>query len=99
VNLSIHPARATARRLPPVIVGKPTKLVLTDGKQQIEIDDCYIYQKGDIYRFFRKEEKDLNCELSNPAPGIMIHADIEIAGQSGVIQMIAPNQFDLLLLP
>jgi hypothetical protein len=98
-------AGGEARRLPnmSVLVGgiasKPTRLVLMNGKQQIELDDWYTYQKADIYRFYRKEEQDLTCQLSNPAPGVMIHADIEIAGQSGVIQMIAPNQFDLLLLP
>jgi hypothetical protein len=98
-------AGGVARKLPNmsvlvgVTVGKPTKMVLTDGKTQTEMDDWYTYQKADIYRFYRKDEKDLTCELSNPAPGRMIHADIEIAGQSGIIEMIAPNQFDLLLLP
>jgi len=37
--------------------------------------------------------------LSNPAPGVMIHAEVEIGGESGALKMIAPIQADLLLLP
>ncbi len=99
------PINAPRRRLPNmtvlvgVIIGQPAKKVLQAGAARIDLDDSYTFQRADIYRHYKKDDAPLNFALSNPAPGVMIHAEVEIAGQSGTMKMIAPIQADLLLLP
>ena len=101
-----NPPNLPARRLPNmgVLVGviiheASRKVILADGGQQIEMDGMYSYQRGDIYRFYRMEGGSIQANLSNPAPGIKIHAEIEIDGQSSGMQMIAPDRGELQLLP
>jgi hypothetical protein len=74
------------------------KVILADGGRQIELDGAYSYQRGDIYRLYRAEGGSVQANLSNPAPGIKIHAEIEMDGQSGSLQMIAPETGELQLL-
>ncbi len=51
-------------------------------------------------RFRPLEGSGLEATLSNPAPGIMIHAEIEFEdGSSSVMKMIASENSELLLLP
>jgi hypothetical protein len=101
-----NPPDAPVRRLPnlEVLVGvviseASRKVILADNGRQIELDGAYSYQRGDIYRFYREEGRGVEANLSNPAPGIKIHAEIEIDGQSGSIQMIASETGELQLLP
>ena len=56
----------------------------------------YVYQRGDIYRFYPGGPAPISANLSTPAPGILIHADIE---GLGALQIIAPTSPELLLLP
>ena len=82
-----------------VILGESSfKVVTTDGGHHIKMDDAYSYQRGDIHRRYCMENGILNAQLSNPAPGIKIHAEIEIDGQTADLQMIAPETGELQLL-
>jgi hypothetical protein len=100
-----HPSSSPARHLPNmsilvgVIIGEASgKVIQVDGRQ-IPLDDAYSYQRGDIYRFYRLEGSGLQLHLSNPAPGIKIHAEIEKDGDSAVLQMVSSDRGELLLLP
>jgi hypothetical protein len=99
------PANVAPRTMPnmTVVVGlvlpRPAKKALDNGTSRIDIDDCYTFQRGDIYRFYKKGDQDLEVKLSNPAPGIMIHAEVEVDGESRIMKMVAPEQGDLMLLP
>jgi hypothetical protein len=81
------------------VANKPSRKVIVVDGRQVPLDDLYSYQRGDIFRFYRVTGPSLSCQLSNPAPGIKIHAEIEKDGASGVLQMIAPERGELLLLP
>jgi hypothetical protein len=99
------PVNAPPRRLPNmtvavgVMLSEPSKKVVMTDRGQIALDDSYTYQRADIYRHYKMGAQPLNMNLSNPAPGVMIHAEVEIGGESGALKMIAPVQADLLLLP
>jgi hypothetical protein len=100
-----HPTGKSARRLPDlsVLVGvniaEASKKVIQTDSGQIPLEGMYTYQRGDIYRSYKFREK-LQCVVSNPAPGIKIHSEIETDdGMSFVMQMIASEQSELLLLP
>ena len=82
-----------------VIISQPAKKVLEAGGGRIDLDDSYTFQRGDIYRHYKAGTGPLNFTLSNPAPGVMIHAEVEMGGETGTMKMIAPPQADLLLLP
>jgi len=59
-----------------------------------------VYQRGDIFRYYyRAEDQALLVELSYPAPGIRIHAEIENETGSAVLQMISSEMGELMLLP
>jgi hypothetical protein len=64
------------------------------------VDDLYVYQRGDIYKFYHWDgHSELKAELSNPAPGIKIHAEIGNETGSIPLQGISPPTGDLVLLP
>ena len=88
----------TIRTLIGSVVSKPTRMVMTDskGSNQVSIGKMYIYQRGDIYRFYPGGQAPISANISTPAPGILIHADIE---GLGALQIIAPSNPELLLLP
>jgi hypothetical protein len=73
--------------------------VTQTNDREISLDDAYLYQRGDIYRFYHLESSGLGVHLSNPAPGIKVHAEIEKDGGPVVLQMISPDRGELLLLP
>jgi hypothetical protein len=58
------PVDAPQRRLPNmtvvvgVISGQPTKKVLDYGTTRVEIDDCYTFQRADIYIGITKKQKE-----------------------------------------
>jgi hypothetical protein len=81
------------------IISRPSKKVLRSDTASIDLEDSYTFQRTDIYRYYKVAEMPLNVKLSNPAPGIMIHAEVEVAGQSRTMKMVAPIQADLVLLP
>jgi len=100
-----HPAGKPVRRLPnlAVLIGvtfgaASRKVIQTDGGQ-IPLDDAYVYQRGDIYRFYRFEGPGLQAHLSNPAPRINIHAEIGDDSRSTVLELISPETGELRLLP
>ena len=99
------PVNGPLRRLPNmtilvgVIIAQAPKKVLENGTARIDLDDSYTFQRADIYRYYKADDAPLNIILSNPAPGVMIHAAVEHAGQSRTMKMVAPIQADLLLLP
>jgi hypothetical protein len=98
-------ATAPPRRLPNMtvlvgsIIGQPAKKVMQTDTARIDLGDSYTFQRADIYRYYKKGGAPLNVILSNPAPGVMIHAEVEVDGQSGTMKKVAPIQADLLLLP
>lgn len=101
-----RPGQGVQRRLPNltvlvgVVIGQPSRKVIQADGTQIPLDNVYTYQRGDIYRFYKLEGTGLEANLSNPAPGIMIHAEIESPdGSSSVMKMIASEANELLLLP
>ena len=101
-----QPAQGTLRRLPNmtvlvgVIIDQPSGKVIQADDTQTPLDNIYTYQRGDIYRSYKLEGSGLEANLSNPAPGIMIHAEIEFEdGSSSVMKMIASENSELLLLP
>jgi len=74
------------RRLPnmSLLVGvianeQPTLLLTRDGTTGVDLSDYYLYQRADV---FQKVEfgGSASADLSNPAPGIMIHAVFEQNG-------------------
>jgi hypothetical protein len=100
-----HPVGKPVRRLPNmamligVIANEAPRKVIQGDSGQIPLDDTYVYQRGDIYRFYRLQGSGLQAHLSNPAPRIKIHAEIENDGGSCILQMISPKTGELLLLP
>jgi hypothetical protein len=100
-----HPPGKPARRLPnmAILIGvisrEASRKVIQTGDRQIPFDDAYVYQRGDIYRFYRWEGAGLEAQLSNPAPRIKIHAEIGNDSGSVVLQGILPETGELLLLP
>ena len=83
-----------------VIIGQPSGKVIQADATQIPLDNIYTYQRGDIYRSYKLEGGGLEANLSNPAPGIMMHAEIEHPdGSSSVMKMIASETNELLMLP
>jgi hypothetical protein len=88
----------TLRTLIGSIIAKPTRMVMTDSKggNRASLKGMYVYQRGDIYRFYPGGPAPISANLSTPAPGILIHADIE---GLGALQIIAPSNPELLLLP
>jgi hypothetical protein len=100
-----HPAGKPVRRLPnlAVLIGlklseAARKVIQTDDRQ-IPLDDAYVYQRGDIYRFYRFDGDGLQVHLSNPAPRIKIHAEIGDDSGSTVLEMVSPETGELRLLP
>ena len=95
---SVDPRRHFAiRTLIGTVVREPTKMVMTDGKgDQASLDGVYLYQRGDIYRYYSARSGSLNAKLSSPSPGVLIHAEIE--GLAGLRMIASPNS-ELLLLP
>jgi hypothetical protein len=69
---------------------------MTDGATGVPIDGMYIFQRGDIYRNYAGGSRPVNAIVSSPAPGILIHAVIPGLPP---LQMIAPPNAELLLLP
>jgi hypothetical protein len=100
-----HPPDKPARSLPnvAVLIGvqlqETAQKVLNVDGQHIPLDDLYVYQRGDIYRFYRFDGNGLQVQLSNPAPQIRIHAEIGDDTGSGVLEMVAPETGELRLLP
>lgn len=100
-----RPSNAAARRLPnmSVLVGvnidQASRKVILMGDRQVSLDGTYSYQRGDIYRYYRLNESELEIALSNPAPGIKMHAEVDKGGDSAVMQMISSGRGELLLLP
>jgi hypothetical protein len=100
-----HPPDKPARQLPnlAVLIGvqlqeAAQKVLKVDG-QHTPLDDLYVYQRGDIYRFYRFDGSGLEVHLSNPAPRIKIHAEIGDDSGSAVVEMVAPETGELKLLP
>jgi len=87
--------RFVIRSLVGTVAVEPVRQIMTDdaGTTQIPIDGMYIFQKGDIYRYYAAGSSAI---LSSPAPGILIHA---VIGDFAPLQMIAPPNAELLLLP
>jgi hypothetical protein len=73
------------------------KVLLSDG-QQIPLYDNYVYQRGDIFKYNRFEGQEVQAELSYPAPGIRIHAEIGDETGSAVFEMISSETGELTLL-
>jgi hypothetical protein len=91
-----NPARRfVIRSLVGTVASEPIRQVMTDGTTA-PIDGMYVFQQGDIYRYYAAGSGPLNAILSNPAPGILVHAVIEGLAP---LQMIAPPNAELLLLP
>ena len=100
-----NPEGQPSRKLPNatfligVILDRVAQKVIQHDAGQILLNDTYVYQRADIYRFYKRKDPEFQVHLSNPAPGIKIHAEIEKDGQVTVVQMIAPDKSELLLLP
>ena len=84
-----------------VLVGgctnQPTKLIGTDGSP---LGDQYMYQRGQIYTLSEaKADGTIVGNMSNPAPGIMVHTTLRIPGQAGecVLSGKFPPNANLLL--
>jgi hypothetical protein len=82
-----------------VNLGEASRKVLRVDGDQIPLDDVYVYQRGDIYRYHRFGGPGLQVDLSNPAPRIRIHAEIGDDSGSVVLEMISPETGELRLLP
>jgi hypothetical protein len=104
-NAWARPPGKPARRLPDlgVLIGQVSPIasrkVIQLDDRQIPLDDSYVYQRGDIYRFYRFDGSRLEAQMSNPAPKIKIHAEIGNDRGSVVLQGISPATGELLLLP
>jgi hypothetical protein len=100
-----HPPDKPARRLPnlAVLIGvqlqEAAQKVLKRNGQHVPLDDLYVYQRGDIYRFYRFNGRGVQGQLSNPAPQIRIHAEIGDDSGSFVLEMVTPETGELRLLP
>jgi hypothetical protein len=83
-----------------VIIQQAARKVIQSNGRQIALDDAYSYQRGDIYRSYRLTEgSGVQFHLSNPAPGIKVHAEIGDDRGSAVLQIISSDRGELLLLP
>jgi hypothetical protein len=65
---------------------------------EIPLADAYVYQRGDIYRFYLFDGLELQVRMSNPAPRIKIHAVIGNDSGSLVLNGIFPETGELRLL-
>ncbi len=91
-NLSIQ-----ARVLVGRCTNQPTKLVGTDGSH---LGAQYIYQRGQIYTLSEtKADGTIVGNMTNPAPGIMLHTILRIPGQPGecILSGKFPPDANLLL--
>jgi hypothetical protein len=78
-----------------VTLGAASRKVIRTEAGEIPLDGSYTYQRGDIYKFYRCEGKEVQVQLSNPAPQINIHA--EIGDDSGSRPSRAITRFDCCL--
>ena len=62
----------TIRPLIGSVIPKPTRMVMTDskGSNQVSIEGMYVFQRGDIYRFYPGGPAPISANVSTPAPGI-----------------------------
>jgi hypothetical protein len=100
-----HPVGKAVRQLPnlSVLIGvkfdqAPRKVIQMDDRQ-VPLDDAHVYQRGDIYRFYRFEGLGLQVCVSNPAPRIKIHAEVGDDNGSVVLDGIFSETGELRLLP
>jgi len=87
-----------------VLVGtisqEPSKKIMQADNVEISLDDFYSYQRGDIYRLYKSNGGVLDANLSNPAPGIKVHAECEMPnGTIEIFKMVVPEDGELALLP
>jgi hypothetical protein len=100
-----HPLDKPTRRLPNlgVLIGQVSasaaKRVIQLKDRQIPLDDLYVYQRGDIYKFHPWDGSRLEAQMSNPAPGIKIHAEIGNDSGSMLLEGISSPTGELQLLP
>lgn len=84
----IHPLIGTIQQ-------NPSWMIMSDGERTAPLDGHYVFQRGEIFRFFDLANGPVNAELSNPAPGVFINA---VIGDMA-LEMRAPKTPRLLLLP
>ncbi len=103
----LQKADGTFQRLPDIsfLVGKVSReqtrlaLVTAEGQTVQNSYNGYAYQRGDIYKKI-EAELDIKFELSNPAPGFMIHGVLERAGKMiSAMSMTSSREKVLRLLP
>ena len=96
----------SVRRLPgmSILVGvvsepPPTMQLKGDGLSTIDLSSHYMYQRSDVYKPIEVVE-GASGVLSNPAPGIVIHATLEKEGVPlRVLSPVMARDKQLLLLP
>ncbi|MBC4111317.1 hypothetical protein ACOI68_13095 [Klebsiella sp. C282] len=78
----------------------PSEIQLMDGSQEkVKLDECYIYQRGDIKVMAEKlEDGSYWGEASSPASGIHVIPMFEMDGHVMGLQAINPQYEELLLI-
>jgi hypothetical protein len=75
---------------------KATRMVMTDGTIQMDLNRAYVYQRSEINRHYDPQKGQTDAVLSNPAPGVFINA---VFGNGLALKMKRPHEARLLLLP
>ena len=81
------------------ILNEPSRNILTDGSFEVDMADFYTYQRADVYQLVQVVA-GAHVDFSNPATGVLIHAELEQNGKPvGVISSRAHRFKELLMLP
>jgi hypothetical protein len=75
---------------------KATRMVMTDGTGQMDLNRAYVYQRSEINRYYHPQKGQTDAVLSNPVPGVFINA---VFGNGLALKMKRPSEARLLLLP
>jgi hypothetical protein len=100
-----HPPHKPVRQLPNlsvligVVLREPSRKVIQIEGGQIPLNDSYVYQRGEIYRFYRFDGSGAQGQLATPTPEIKIYAEVGDDRGSTILKMISPETGELYLLP
>jgi hypothetical protein len=75
---------------------KPTRMIMTNGTDTMDLSGRYMFQRSEIYRYYDLQKGQREAVLSNPAPGVFINA---VFANGGALKMKRPPESRLLLLP
>jgi hypothetical protein len=82
-----------------VVSMQPTRWLLLGGPAPIELDNGYVYQRGELFRLCRHDPfRPTNVNMTNVASGIVKRAVLELSGGEHILQGIFPPVTEITLI-